>query len=352
MKEQTTDHSKFEEVDSLKYRKRAYRDEDQYERVIFNQKKRNSSENHVGVANMRFGISNGDGDQDDETLIRETQAALKSLSGSWSETNAPVHRKTSETDECPAFQNLFDEKNGTRKATMAGTMTTETFNANLMATMPPSYRPHSASKPGLKDVKYESYDFDEIIANNGVDDGNSKEIKGDSKQEPNSNNTLYQTNQATALFSQQNSAFRPPSYDNKKGPFVSTIPYSTYHFNTESSGGYSSYPVEMNSSANAERELAFQKPFGKENEDANVCDSKQYTTLQPAGVGSKAASVMQEIAREGVVSVSAVSSANNSDAQNSSSVSVGRPLAAFSPGSSNKGKHVSLPSTNAFAARL
>lgn len=41
--------------------------------------------------------------------------------------------------------------------------------------------------------------------------------------------------------------------------------------------------------------------------DAN---SKQYTILQPAGVGSRAASAIQDIAREGVVSVSAVSSSS------------------------------------------
>ncbi|XP_031779729.1 uncharacterized protein LOC100122454 isoform X3 [Nasonia vitripennis] len=43
--------------------------------------------------------------------------------------------------------------------------------------------------------------------------------------------------------------------------------------------------------------------------DAN---SKQYTILQPAGVGSRAASAIQDIAREGVVSVAAVSSTNGS----------------------------------------
>lgn len=43
--------------------------------------------------------------------------------------------------------------------------------------------------------------------------------------------------------------------------------------------------------------------------DAN---SKQYTILQPAGLGSRAASAIQDIAREGVVSVAAVSSTNGS----------------------------------------
>lgn len=47
--------------------------------------------------------------------------------------------------------------------------------------------------------------------------------------------------------------------------------------------------------------------------------SKQYTILQPAGVGSRAASAIQDIAREGVVSVAAVSScstASNGSASN------------------------------------
>lgn len=47
--------------------------------------------------------------------------------------------------------------------------------------------------------------------------------------------------------------------------------------------------------------------------------SKQYTILQPAGVGSRAASAIQDIAREGVVSVAAVSSCtttNNGSASN------------------------------------
>ncbi|XP_051174941.1 mucin-5AC isoform X2 [Leptopilina boulardi] len=54
--------------------------------------------------------------------------------------------------------------------------------------------------------------------------------------------------------------------------------------------------------------------------DAN---SKQYTILQPAGLGSRAASAIQDIAREGVVSVSAVSSSsagsNSSTGSNGSS---------------------------------
>lgn len=44
----------------------------------------------------------------DETLIRETEAALKNLSGSWPGPRGSTYQK--KQDENPAFENLFDEK--------------------------------------------------------------------------------------------------------------------------------------------------------------------------------------------------------------------------------------------------
>lgn len=355
MKEQTIDHNKFEEFDSVKYRKRLYADEE-YEKLSGAQKRRFISESNQNLCGIngrlffeksRMCNGNGDGgDQDDEALIRETQAALKSLSGSWSETNAPVHRKTAETDECTAFPNLFDEKSNVRKMQMVDSLATEMFHSTK--TTPSMYAIESKSKSSqMKDVKYESYDFDELACNNDVDDVN-KETKFDNKKSSSLNGAASQTNQMTTLFSPQNSAFRPPSFDNKKNPFIPTMPpYSTYHYNADANSGYSSYPMEVNSSMTnlAEREFAFQKAAGKEEDEPNpLCDSKQYTTLQPAGVGSKAASVMQEIVREGVISVSAVSNSNNHNNSSTASnvrISADRPIAVFSPGSSNKGKYFS-----------
>ncbi|XP_076761137.1 uncharacterized protein LOC143429396 isoform X3 [Xylocopa sonorina] len=48
--------------------------------------------------------------------------------------------------------------------------------------------------------------------------------------------------------------------------------------------------------------------------------SKQYTILQPAGIGSRAASAMQDIAREGVVSVTAVSSCSTTNRSSTNSI--------------------------------
>lgn len=49
--------------------------------------------------------------------------------------------------------------------------------------------------------------------------------------------------------------------------------------------------------------------------------SKQYTILQPAGIGSRAASAIQDIAREGVVSVTAVSSCSTSNGSTANGIS-------------------------------
>ena len=66
-------------------------------------------------------------------------------------------------------------------------------------------------------------------------------------------------------------------------------------------------------------------------------NSKQYTILQPAGLGSRAASAIQDIAREGVVSVAAVSSTNSPGANNCVSTGTGASKQGVSNGNSNGG---------------
>ena len=93
----------------------------------------------------------------------------------------------------------------------------------------------------------------------------------------------------------------PPSSEEKHASAVSLLqlksPKEEVHPNQHE---VSTNPVIPNKSPTAGL-----PPVGSP--DAN---SKQYTILQPAGVGSRAASAIQDIAREGVVSVSAVSSSS------------------------------------------
>lgn len=87
--------------------------------------------------------------------------------------------------------------------------------------------------------------------------------------------------------------------------------------------------------------------------------SKQYTILQPAGVGSRAASAIQDIAREGVVSVAAVTScttANNGSASNTANANgngVGNKTTNGSNGANDSGSAANLagnPNANSIAS--
>lgn len=88
--------------------------------------------------------------------------------------------------------------------------------------------------------------------------------------------------------------------------------------------------------------------------------SKQYTILQPAGAGSRAASAIQDVAREGVVSVPAVSSTsvavsstqNQTTASADSSSSIksdgSRTIGSLSPSSIARGKYAVILSITQF----
>lgn len=337
MKEQSNENptSKYDEVEHLKCKKRFYRYEDTEKSIYLSKKQflklNNNHNNNNQKLNGRFNNEfNGIEEvPDEEILIRETQAALKSLSGSWCESNTIIS-ETIETDESPTFPNLFEEKNGSRKMSPA---TALPLNSNYDLS---SYRHHYSHMNGRpisviqskklrpNEEKFQSHDFNELV-DDGTDDDHHQHNNKMSKSEKISDSVTYEMNSdyrmPSTSFSVQSSAFRPPLSDgNKKSNSFASMPLSAYQY-TDPNGGY------------------YEKPFAKEDE-MNAHDSKEYTTLQPAGIGSKAATVIQDIARDGVASVSVVS---NSTAQNPTSTHsnaertfIERP--AFSPGSTNKGK--------------
>ncbi|CAG5089393.1 Similar to Myt1l: Myelin transcription factor 1-like protein (Mus musculus) [Cotesia congregata] len=80
--------------------------------------------------------------------------------------------------------------------------------------------------------------------------------------------------------------------------------------------------------------------------------SKQYTILQPAGLGSRAATAIQDIAREGVVSVTAVTRTGPSDVMkmaDSNGFDASRPGMSMSPSSLARGQQV--PDTRLYGPR-
>lgn len=389
MKEENIDYSaqKLDENDSQKRRKRAIRDDELYKhddkQQYYVQKKRN-----IGlIANNRpqhLSRQNSD-DQDDETLIRETQAALKSLSGSWPDSRTTLY-KISDQDENPAFQNLFDIQNNTRKMSPAISTTPNQMFSD--GTDYASYKDGYTNKykmdaknlqrfrrdkddlslkyrtDGLKyQSQYPSHDFNELVddlsndlqidmASGGahkIDIGCNNERKAyasdDKLKELGKTNDLYAnyTNHRNTVPFSQSSAFRPLN-DNKRLTGIG-MPMTNPYLHTDASYGtyVSDIAGVLTDTENKDKKIPVKEEELTKPVDSP--DSKHYTILQPAGVGSKAASVMQDIAREGVVSVAAVSSINSPGLNNVTSTTTveskqpiyERPMQSFSPGSNSKG---------------
>lgn len=325
MKQQSNAEGIDVELDYVKCRKRVYRDE--FDKSICIRKKRIQNDNRFSLGNGRYAVD----DQDDE-----------SLSENWNEKNLTL--KT-DTRECSVIPNVYDERNGTK---IMSPITTTAYNSNDSLSSRDYYysndKPKSSmqlKKPRPDDGKY---DFNEFV---GGDNGHQMDkLSLQINKSEYENNSEYRCAQSFS----QNSAFHPPSlYEAKKSNSFGSMPHSAYHH--PDSSGYSTYSsLDRNVSANSSPERD-PPPFGKtlsKDDDMNAtADYKEYTTLQPAGVGSKAASVIQDVAREGgAVSVVVMNSMSNASVQNTITTVAStdrttfleRPIAAFSPASSNKGK--------------
>lgn len=239
-------------------------------------------------------------DKDDETLIRETQAALKTLSGNWTRNPSPLH-SADENDDANGFENLFNDKRSDKMLPSSPSQSSESADASQRSY---SYRSHQAEEPitnGNHDVdidnenqnesdrakseeyeehtKYSSYDaanFDELgdsssneleidMSDRCEDDEMASKYKRKSETVSVNKQSLYNAYKAAtaALPYSTQSAFKPPAEVKHRlhNPSLPSEPF----------GGYSN-----------DHEKSLQKA------------SKQYTVLQPAGAGSRAATALQE----------------------------------------------------------
>lgn len=383
---------KYDDAENVIRRKRQ-RDDDPYkcdEKMYLPQKKRNYGLYHQAISKTR---RTNAGDQDDDALIRETQAALKSLSGSWPDDQTSIYGKSNESDENPTFQNLFDEKCNHRVTKMSPTISTASShpyanygNENGVAADAirdgfPFREYNGKFKPTVQKVMqqtkyrvmdaavrntYQTHDFNELVDDSSneqtvqIEMPNGPMANGMLKEEPGYNQNglrkmnesifgggMYATHRMVPAFA-QNSAFRPPA-DTKRVPSVA----NGYQQPTIDPVNYMNYAPSSDLAVcnNGDKEK-YSKVMDTVKDDETTSaksldssDSKQYTTLQPAGVDSKAASVMQDIAREGVLSVAAVSSTSspglsgsaNAQAIVDKSPSYDRAVPPFSPVSSAKG---------------
>ncbi|XP_073834308.1 uncharacterized protein isoform X2 [Musca autumnalis] len=231
-------------------------------------------------------------DQDDETLIRETQAALKSLSGSWPEARNNPYRLNDQDEQPPAFQNLFEEKQKQKENDQARLNTQnqeqDTTSMSYDDRKKSAFSPASAFKPP-QDIKRNGY--------------------------PGAN--PYTTNAYPSGVSD-----------------VTTSSYMGYQHSHSTASILSNRP-QMERISPVEP-IKLESDMGQKS--ANDETTKQYTILQPAGLGSRAASVMQDISK------SMVTSGNETHISSSASVINQR---TYSPSSLNRdGNKCPTPNCN------
>lgn len=299
----------------------------------------------------------------EETLIRETEAALKNLSGSWPGVRGgyPSHQ-----EDAPAFENLFDEKKPGLKMSPTSTSNSSSDNACSLKDVITLREQHDndessdersvniRSKSGSKSSDsrlskspkshYLSPDFNELV------DDSSNELEIDMSEaasEKNETNKIDQEkktddtkprypseassfhsftrNPASSSPFSSNSAFRPPQSKNPPlGPFPAEATFVGYP-------SESSAPEEKSKTIVPLKPTETQvEPQVKSPEGTN----KQYTILQPAGHSSRAASTLQEVAREGVRSVPAIEGSTSDSAGPKLVV----PPASLSPNSIGRGR--------------
>lgn len=266
--------------------------------------------------------------EDNEALIRETQAALKSLSGSWPDSKSSYSR---DPDESPDFENLFEEKKSKMSPVASSASSSASDACSLKDVI--TLRKGDAKRydpPDFNELVDDSSDALEIDMSEQADDDKVSKRRSVADRDGvigRHHQSLYASYAQRASGA---SAFKPPA-DSKR--ILTAFPPETA-FEEDKSCVPGPMPLQP-----AKLEPDDMLPKTSVPSVASPGASKQYTILQPAGVGSRAASAIQDVAREGVVSVAAVSSSCSpgptlSDA---STVPVTRPTQSLSPGSINRG---------------
>lgn len=217
-----------------------------------------------------------------ESLIRETEAALKTLSGSWAGGSRP---QATCRDEKPAFENLFADGRP------------DAADSNSLKDVITFRDAHSAASNAAssvlrvkREIDHESVDYDQLD-----DDDSSPELEIDMSLSPEAATCKDNRDDSARPFLStpsssfsSASAFRPPSSKLQGGHYADAF---GYHLQGASAAAIAA--VEKAKSM-GKADL----PPGTSAGGSKPDSSKQYTILQPTGVASRAASALQEAARD------------------------------------------------------
>lgn len=332
-------------------------DEECLKPLVLPQKKRalsTSSTNSPAKKIQRVSLQNFPADESiaDENLIRETEAALKNLSGSWPGPRGSSYIKQEE----PAFENLFDENKATVKMSPSSSNSSTDNASSLKDVITLRDQNEEEEKLGDKSMKtkihkrsrndgdlYKPPDFNEIVDDSSneleidmsesASEKNETKTKSD-KSDDDSNSKKFEvlkTNQPSPFSS--TSAFRPPHVTKGTtlgniGPFPAEATFVGYPdpLGVPSPSNEGKHPVLKPA------EVGPETTSNKSPESAD----KQYTILLPATSGSRATNTMQETLKEG--SVTAVSGSSGNVSGNPVRKPVTAPGRAWSPNSIGRGE--------------
>lgn len=239
-------------------------------------------------------------DEDDESLIRKTQAALKSLSGSWPRDQSPV-QSGDENEDANGFENLFNDSRNQKTLPSSPSPSSESADGDVSQK---SYSTHQVNdqingvseneestrrshrsdrERSIDDDKHTKYSnnydapsFDELV------DSSSNELEIDMSDR---NDDKYDDDRESKHRRKEIVSVNKQSLYNAYKAATAALPYSTQSAFKP--------PAEVKHRLHG---AIPSEPFGGYSNDHEKSHkgSKQYTVLQPAGAGSRAATALQE----------------------------------------------------------
>ncbi|CAH1122664.1 unnamed protein product [Ceutorhynchus assimilis] len=299
--------------------------------LVLPQKKRvlpsNASSSPVKKSQRLSSSPTDENNAADETLIRETEAALKNL-GSWPGTRGSSY--STQNEESPAFENLFDEKKSAVKMSPSSASNSSTDNPCSLKNVITLREDEKSDNFKSKVVRikqevvdeskektkndYRQPDFNELVddssneleidmseaASEKNDSSDKSDLSDSGKDKKGEDNLKFQDRPGFSAFSRHTpgtslpspfsttSAFRPPQPSNKNlsnlGPFPAEATFV-------------GYPGIDQATTSEDKPKNVLKPVETVSESIPVkspdAANKQYTILQPATMRSRAVKALE-----------------------------------------------------------
>lgn len=244
-------------------------------------------------------------DEENETLIRETQAALKTLSGNWPRDKHMAH-SADENDDANGFENLFSDKRSDRMLPSSPSPSSDSADASQKS-FNIRHQADDQNTNGTSDNEDRTQHCQRIDRERSHDEYDKNSKYSNNYDAPNFDELVdSSSNELEIDMSDRNEDKYDDERDNKqkrKSEMISVNKQSLYNAYKAATAAL---PYSTQSAFKPPAEVKHRihgvtlpsEPFGGYSNDHDKSalnkGSKQYTVLQPAGAGSRAATALQE----------------------------------------------------------